>query len=79
MSPVTADGDLAGLALLAAAAALTLRSWRPARPRRAAPLPVSVEDRLPGPASLQLEESVRLGDEQDAVPQLGRSVAARDR
>ena len=61
MSPVTADGDLAGLALLAAAAALTLRSWRPARPRRAAPLPVG------------------LGDEQDAVPQLGRSVAARDR
>jgi hypothetical protein len=80
MSPITADGDIAGLALLAAGTMLTARSCWPARARRRAPLPpVSVEDRVPGAAPLQLEEAVSLGDQQDAVPQPGRRVAARDR
>lgn len=38
-----------------------------------------VEDRIPGPAPLQFEEAVGAGDEQYAVPQPRRVLAARDR
>jgi hypothetical protein len=38
-----------------------------------------VEDGVPGPAALQLEEAVGSGDEQYAVPQPRRVLAARDR
>src|ERR1035441_4973098 len=41
--------------------------------------PRSVEDRVAGAGALQLEEPVDAGDQQDAVPQLGRGLAARDR
>jgi len=79
MSPVTADGNIAGLLLLAAAAALATLSFWPGRPRRrVSQLPVSVENRVPGAAPLQLKEAVSLGDKQHAVPQLGRSVTPRD-
>ena len=47
-------------------------------PRLGTAAAVSVEDRIPGPAALQLEEAVGARDEQDAVPELASSVAARD-
>jgi hypothetical protein len=38
-----------------------------------------VEDRVPGAAALQLEEPVRAGDKQHAIPQPRSVLAARDR
>jgi hypothetical protein len=38
-----------------------------------------VEDRVPGPAALQLEEPVGAGDQQHAVPQPRGVLTARDR
>jgi hypothetical protein len=37
-----------------------------------------VEDRVPGPAALQLEEPVRAGDKQHAIPQPRSVLASRD-
>jgi hypothetical protein len=38
-----------------------------------------VEDRIPSPAALQLEEAVCPGNQQYAIPQPGGVLAARDR
>ncbi len=63
-------------------------AWEPApaawqavlqEPACAPPLPVLVEDRLPGPAPLELEEAVGAGDQDDAVPEPCGSLAARNR
>jgi hypothetical protein len=43
------------------------------------PVLVLVEDRVPGPAALELEETVSAGDEEDAVPEAGSVLATRDR
>jgi hypothetical protein len=43
------------------------------------PVLVLVEDRVPGPAALELEETVGAGDEEHAVPEPGSILATRDR
>jgi hypothetical protein len=43
------------------------------------PVLVLVEDRVPGPAALELEETVSAGDEEHAVPEAGSVLATRDR
>ena len=62
--------------------------WEPAaapwqavlqEPVSAPALPVLVEDRLSGPASLELEETVGTGDQYDPVPEPCGILAARDR
>jgi hypothetical protein len=62
MSPLGTAADLAGLVLLAAASAIA------ATRIRTGPRPALVEDRVPRPAPLELEEAVGPGDHQDAVP-----------
>jgi len=46
---------------------------------QAATHPVLVEDRVPGPAPLELEKAVGARDQQHAVPEPRSSLAARDR
>ena len=47
-------------------------------PARRPPLAL-VEDRVPGPAALELEEAVGAGDQEHSVPEPGSVLAARDR
>jgi hypothetical protein len=47
--------------------------------RAPAAAPASVEDRVPGPAALELEEPVGAGHQQHAVPQPRGVLTARDR
>jgi hypothetical protein len=62
LTHVASAAEAAGLILLAAALAVA------ALRRTARKMSASVEDRLPGPAALQLEEPVGPGHQQDPVP-----------
>jgi hypothetical protein len=73
-------GRRATLRLIAGTApAVRGPAGRPGRPSAASRPASSVEDGIPRPAALQLEEAVGLGDEQHAVPQARGILAARNR